>query len=170
MHSAAIKRPEDNISTLVRSGNENEAERWSPVQGWALAHRLTGRSVLFIHHSGKGGQQRGTSRREDCLDSVIALHRPKDYVADQGARFEIILEKGRGVHGDDARSIEARYEERDGAAVWMRTEIADAELQRVADALRDDMSIREAARELGMHKSKVERLKKKAVDQGLLDG
>lgn len=29
----------DNISTLVRSGRENEAEGWLPVQGWALAHR-----------------------------------------------------------------------------------------------------------------------------------
>src|SRR5262249_7983895 len=27
----------DNISTLVRSGKENEAEGWLPVQGWALA-------------------------------------------------------------------------------------------------------------------------------------
>jgi putative DNA primase/helicase len=160
----------DNISTLVRSGKENEAESWLPVQGWALAHRRAGRSVLFVHHAGKGGLQRGTSRREDVLDTVIALRRPADYVADQGARFEIVFEKGRAVHGNDARSIEARYEERDGAAVWTRTEIGDAELTRVSDGLRDGMSIREAARELGMHRSKVERLKRKAAEQGLLDG
>jgi putative DNA primase/helicase len=160
----------DNISTLVRSGKENEAESWLPVQGWALAHRRAGRSVLFIHHAGKGGLQRGTSRREDVLDTVIALRRPGDYAADQGARFEIVLEKGRAVHGDEARAIEARYEERDGSAVWTRTEIADAELKRVADALRDGMSIREAAGELGLHKSKVERLKRRAIEQGLLDG
>jgi Homeodomain-like domain len=104
------------------------------------------------------------------LDTVINLRRPADYVAAQGARFEIVLEKGRTVHGNDARSIEARYEERDGAAVWSRTEIADAELKRVADALHDGMSIREAADELGIHKSKVERLKKKAVEQRLLNG
>lgn len=160
----------DNISTLVRSGKENEAESWLPVQGWLLAHRRAGRSVLLVHHSGKGGLQRGTSRREDVLDTVFALRRPADYLADQGARFEIVIEKGRSVHGDHARPIEARYEERDGAAVWTRTEIADAELKRVADALRDGMSIREAADELGIHKSKVERLKKKAAAQGLLDG
>jgi putative DNA primase/helicase len=159
----------DNISTLVRSGRENEAEGWLPVQDWALGHRRAGRSVLFIHHAGKGGLQRGTSRREDVLDTVIALRRPADYMADQGARFEIVIEKGRGIHGDDARPIEARYEERDRAAVWTRTEIADAELTRVADALNDDMSIRDAAKALGMHKSKVERLKKKAARQGILN-
>jgi RecA-family ATPase len=75
----------DNISTLVRSGRENEAEGWLPVQDWALGHRRAGRSILFIHHAGKGGQQRGTSRREDVLDTVIGLRRPADYIADQGA-------------------------------------------------------------------------------------
>ena len=104
------------------------------------------------------------------LDTVIALRRPTDYSPDQGARFEIVIEKGRGIYGDDARPIEARYEERDGAAIWTRTEITDAEVTRVADALNGGLSIREAADELGIHKSKVERLKKKAVERGLLDG
>jgi AAA domain-containing protein len=160
----------DNISTLVRSGKENEGESWLPVQEWALAHRRAGRSILFVHHDGKGGLQRGTSRREDVLDTVIALRRPADYRADQGARFEVHLEKSRGFHGDDARPFEARYEERDGAALWTRIEIAGAELAGVAEALRGGMSIREAADQLGIHRSKVERLKKKAADQGMLDG
>jgi putative DNA primase/helicase len=132
----------DNLSALLRCGKENEAESWLPVQSWALAHRRAGRSILFIHHAGKGGLQRGTSRREDVLDSVIALRRPEDYRADQGARFEVHFEKARRFHGEDARSFEARYEERDGAALWTRTEIADAELTRVVGALRDGMSIR----------------------------
>jgi putative DNA primase/helicase len=160
----------DNISTLVRSGKENEAEGWLPVQEWGLAHRRAGRSIVFVHHAGKGGQQRGTSRREDVLDSVIGLRRPSNYRAEQGARFEVHFEKGRGLHGDDARSFEARYEERSGAALWTRTEIRDAELIQVAEALGEQMSIRETAESLGMHRSKVERLKKKAVDEGLLDG
>jgi hypothetical protein len=159
----------DNISTLLRTGKENEGESWLPVQGWALNHRRAGRSVLFIHHAGKGGLQRGTSRREDVLDTVITLKRPTDYTADQGARFEVMLEKARGVHGDDARAFEAGYEERAGAAMWTRTEIADAELIRVVSALRDGLSIREAAAELDLNKSKVERLRNKARDQGLLD-
>ena len=69
----------DSISTLCRSGIENEAESWLPVQEWALRQRSAGRSVLFIHHAGKGGAQRGTSRREDVLDTVIGLQQPKSY-------------------------------------------------------------------------------------------
>ena len=160
----------DNISTLVRSVKENEAEGWLPVQGWALAHRRTGRSVLFVHHTGKGGLQRGTSRREDVLDTVIGLRRPSDYTPDQGARFEVHFEKARGFHGDDARTFEAKYEERNGAAMWMRTEIADVEIDRVVDALKEGMSLRGVANELQMHRSKVERLKKKAAAMGKLDG
>jgi putative DNA primase/helicase len=160
----------DNISTLVRSGKENEAESWLPVQEWALAHRRAGQSILFVHHAGKGGLQRGTSRREDVLDTVIGLQRPQNYRAEQGARFELHFEKGRGIYGNDARSFEAQYEERNGAALWTRIEIRDVEVSQVAEALREEMSIRETAGALGMNRSKVERLKRKAIERGLLDG
>ena len=39
------------------------------------------------------GRQRGTSRREDALDTVIALRRPDDYSPEHGARFEVHFEK-----------------------------------------------------------------------------
>src|SRR3712207_8895249 len=78
-----------------------------------LMIRRPPRSTLFpyttlfrslIHHAGKGGQQRGTSRREDALDTVIALRRPADYEPEQGARLEVHLEKARGVAGLDRKS------------------------------------------------------------------
>jgi hypothetical protein len=158
----------DNISTLVRAGKENEAESWAAVQDWALAHRRAGRSLLFVHHAGKGGAQRGTSKREDVLDTVIALRRPVDYMPTQGARFEVHFEKARGFHGADAQLFEARYEVRDGAAMWTRTAITDAELRRVADAIGGGLSVREAGKALEMPKSKVQRLKDRAEKQGLL--
>jgi putative DNA primase/helicase len=157
----------DNISTLCRSGKENDAESWQSVQDWALAHRRAGRALVFVHHAGKGGGQRGTSKREDILDTVIVLRHPQDYRSDEGARFEVHFEKHRGFYGVDAEAFEARYEERDSAAIWTRKAMADADLKRVAEAIRDGMSIREAANALGMHKSKVERLKAKAAEQGL---
>lgn len=87
----------DSLSTLVRSGKENEAESWEPVQTWALGLRRRGKSFLFYHHSGKSGQQRGTSRREDVLDAVIALRRPSGYNPQDGAVFEVHFEKTRGI-------------------------------------------------------------------------
>ena len=52
----------DNHSTLFRSGKEDESDSWLPIQNWLLSLRSLGKSVLLIHHAGKSGQQRSTSR------------------------------------------------------------------------------------------------------------
>lgn len=152
----------DNISTLAKLGKENEGDSWVPVQEWALEQRRAGRSVLFIHHAGKSGAQRGTSRREDVLDTVIALRRPQDYQADQGARFEVHFEKNRGFHGDDAKPFEAAL----GAAGWTTRDLADADMARVVALSAEGMSVREIAKEIEMSKSRVDRLLKKAREAG----
>src|SRR5207247_1434784 len=100
----------DNISTLCRTGTENEAESWAPVQGWLLRLRREGISVILIGHDGKGGTQRGTSKKEDVLDVVIQLKQPSDYQVEQGARFEVRIEKSRGFCGNDAAMFEAQLE------------------------------------------------------------
>ena len=91
----------DNLSSLTAVISDNDAESWGPIQEWLLRLRRRGISVLIIHHSGKGGQQRGTSRREDVFDTSISLRRPADYSPTEGAKFEVHLEKARGVHGDE---------------------------------------------------------------------
>jgi putative DNA primase/helicase len=159
----------DNLSTLVRGGKENEAESWGPVQEWVLRHRRQGHSILMIHHTGKNGQQRGTSKREDVLDTIISLKRPADYTADQGARFEVHFEKARGFYGDDAQPFEAQYELRDGKATWTRKSIDDVELIKVVEAIKGGSSVRDTAKEHGLSKSKVQRLKDKAVAEGMLN-
>ena len=152
----------DNLSTLCRFGRENEAESWAPVQAWMLALRRRGISVLLVHHAGKGGNQRGTSRREDVLDVVINLRHPEDYSADEGARFEVHLEKARGIVGDDAKPFEAKMEIRDGSVFWTMRDLEDVTMSQIMALTTDGMSIREIASELGMGKSKVQRLQNKA--------
>lgn len=157
----------DNISTLVSVGRDNDAESWSVVQGWLLRLRRRGISVVLVHHAGKGGQQRGTSRREDVLDTVIALKHPEDYSPVEGARFELHLEKARGVFGDDAEPFEAKLELREGAATWTVRDIADSKMDRVVELTEEGLSLREIASEMGISKSQVDRLKRKAEAQGI---
>src|ERR1700730_9378264 len=76
----------DNLSTLCPSRSESASDAWVPMQNWLLSLRRQGISVLLIHHAGTNGRQRGTFRREDALDTVIALRRPEDYSPEQGAR------------------------------------------------------------------------------------
>ena len=158
----------DNLSTLCRYGRENEADSWEPMQEWMLSLRRRGISVLLVHHAGKGGNQRGTSKREDCLDTVICLKRPPDYRAEDGARFEVHLEKARGVIGEDAKSFEARLEVRDNAAVWTTREIEDRDLELVVELSNAGDSVRDIAEETGISKSKVSRLQKRAKAEGKL--
>lgn len=57
----------DNISALVRGGKENEGESWQPVAEWALRMRASGRSVVFIHHAGKGVSNVARRSVRTCL-------------------------------------------------------------------------------------------------------
>jgi putative DNA primase/helicase len=151
----------DNLSTLTAVIRDNDAESWSPIQDYILRLRRRGISVLMGHHAGKGGQQRGTSRREDILDTSISLRRPSGYVSTEGARFEVHIEKGRGLHGDELKPFEARLEVREGVATWTTREVEDENSARVAAMLDDGMSIRDIADETGIKKSTVHNIKKR---------
>jgi putative DNA primase/helicase len=150
----------DNLSSLTAVIRDNDAESWNPIQEWLLRLRRRGVSVLIVHHAGKGGEQRGTSRREDVLDTSISLRRPSDYTPTEGARFEVHLEKARGIHGERAKPFEAKLEIRDGGGLWTLREIEDVNLSRVKALLDDELSIRDIADETGLSKSTVHRLKK----------
>jgi putative DNA primase/helicase len=69
----------DNLSSLTTVIRDNDAESWGPIQAWLLRLRRRGISVLIVHHAGKDGAHRGTSRREDVLDTSLSLRRPSDY-------------------------------------------------------------------------------------------
>ncbi|UQZ88834.1 hypothetical protein C4J81_06325 [Deltaproteobacteria bacterium Smac51] len=71
---------------------------------------------MIVHHAGKNGDQRGTSAKEDIMDTVINLRRAKDYQTEEGARFEVHLTKARGVSGPEARPFEAQLRD-DGEAL-----------------------------------------------------
>lgn len=148
----------DNLSTLCRSGRENEADSWGLFQNWLLAKRREGRSVLLVHHAGKNGGQRGTSRREDVLDTVIALKRNDDYEAGQGARFKIAFEKARGFAGAAADSFTAAYEN----GQWSILNDSNAQSDEVAALLASGKTQREIAASLGMALGKVNKLAQKA--------
>lgn len=158
----------DNISTLCRTGKENDSDQWTPVQRWALNMRSEGRSVLFVHHANKSGGQRGTSGREDVLDSVIALRKPKGSDATEGANFEVHFEKNRGFSGSSAQAFNASLEVKEDKQIWTRQNLVDSTLNRCITLYNEGYSQTEIASKLDIDKSNVSRHIKKAKAEGLV--
>jgi putative DNA primase/helicase len=156
----------DNLSSLCRSGRENESESWNPLQDWLLKLRKKGISVLFVHHAGKGGNQRGTSKKEDILDTVIVLRKPNDYDQREGARFEVHYEKARGFYGEEASPFEAWLKGDHGEMTWQVQEIEDIQLNNIIDLHKDGLKQREIAQELGVGLGTVNRGIKRAKEEG----
>jgi len=50
---------------------------WPPALP-GMDWRLRGVTILFVHHEGKAGTPRGTSKREDILDTVVRLKEHDD--------------------------------------------------------------------------------------------
>jgi putative DNA primase/helicase len=163
----------DNLSTLCTSGSESASDAWVPMQNWLLSLRRRGISVLLVHHAGTNGRQRGTSRREDALDTVIALRRPEDYSPKQGARFEIHFEKLRNrVDSVGAMPFEARLEivESGGheGVLWSCSELKPPLLTQAAELFAEGLSVRAVATTLRISKSEAGRLRIRAVEDGIL--
>ncbi len=163
----------DNLSTLCTNGSESASDAWMPMQNWLLKLRRQGIAVLMVHHAGTNGRQRGTSRREDALDTVIALRRPEDYSPEQGARFEVHFEKLRNrVDGDAAAPFEAKLESNAAGETdsvrWRDCDLRPPVLKQASALFQDGLSVREVAATLRISKTESGRLRLRAMGQGLL--
>jgi hypothetical protein len=159
----------DNLSTLCSGRGENASDAWLPMQQWLLRLRRKGLAVLLVHHAGTNGRQRGTSRREDALDTVIALRRPENYSPDQGCRFEIHFEKLRNrLDPAAAAPFEAGLETvlAAGQAVvrWTDCELVPPILKRANELFEDGLTVREVAATLKISKSEAGRLRLRCLD------
>lgn len=149
----------DNLSSLARTGVENDAESWTAIATWAMRMRREGRALLFVHHAGKNGQQRGTSKREDLLDISILLSRPDD--APPGACFVWEWSKFRGIHGADAEPLRAELKTSPlGNLIWSFQTSGDARREEVRRLRADGLTVRQIAAELGASKTVIGRYAK----------
>lgn len=93
----------DNLSSLLPGIKENDKDAWGPINQFLLQLRWMGKAVIFIHHAGKSGDQRGTSGREDQLDFVLKLTLPAGHNPEEGCRFDATLTKSRSLTGSEAQ-------------------------------------------------------------------
>lgn len=159
----------DNLSTLVRHEfSENSDESWNVVQEWAIKQRSLGRTVLFVHHAGQSGNQRGTTKREDVLDTSIELRHPADYSPEQGARFEIHFKKTRGFYGPDAAPVLCELLTKDGVFHWHHESLEESTFSQVVRLYKDGWSQVDISKELDRKRSTIHHHVQKAEALGLV--
>lgn len=109
----------DNYDCLTaRAGKEGDEEVWARV--WKLLKQLRaqGKSILIVHHAGKGGAQLGTSKKEQPLNWIIELSRPVFYKASEGTRFDLKFTKSRAIRGPDLETLTVELGELEERFIW----------------------------------------------------
>jgi RecA-family ATPase len=100
----------DSISSLAWMST-NDEENWLLFLTWLNRLRIQKKPcIIFLHHAGKSGLQRGHSRSEDLLDISLRLSRdPEDET--EWCKFQMTYDKVRGDR-TGVRNLDVEY--RDG--------------------------------------------------------
>lgn len=153
----------DNLSAWSCGGRE-DGNSWAIVKNWLIRRRVLGTAVLLIHHTGKNGQQRGSSMHEDLLDySILLSPLPRSSERDD-TRFGIEHTKLR----DHIPELRQKYE----CSIWTERDALQFEflpsgfnpVQHEIDMIemtQAGMSMAAIAKEMGVSKSTISRHLKK---------
>jgi hypothetical protein len=158
----------DNLASLALGINENSKQDWEEINQWLLELRSLRVAVIMVHHSGKSGDQRGTSFREDNIDTTIKLTRPSDYDEEDGARFNVKFTKSREVYGKGVKSFCVQIEKSGDGLIWTIDLKPDLP-KYIVGLLGLGVSQNRIAKKLRCSPSNVSQAKTKAVKKGLLD-
>lgn len=156
----------DNLSCLFSGVKENEGDAWEPVKRWFLTLRRHRISVILVHHAGRNGEMRGTSKREDDVFWIIRLDEASKDQRD-GAQFLSRFTKDRNSQREQA-PIEWQFTTLASGKVEIVTREAsslDVFRQWIEDGL---TSAEDIAREMHVSKGTVSKWARKAIEAGWL--
>jgi putative DNA primase/helicase len=147
----------DNIASLSPGMNENAKDEWDPVNEFLLRLRFAGIASILLHHTGKAGSQRGTSAREDNIDTSIILKHPGDYEIEDGCRFTMEFTKNRVVGGDHFLLADQELQYQGG--LWSFGDAKVNNSQKILDMLGKGFNQTDIANELGVTRQFVSKVK-----------
>ena len=161
----------DNIASLAPGIDENSKKDWDPINKFFMELRFAGIGTAFVHHTGKEGQQRGTSGREDNIDISLMLDYPKNYSRENGCNFIAKFTKARIRHRDlylIADTEFALFEDSQGSHVWTFNNVKTGNKFAILEMIDKGMTQKDIADSLGLDKSYVSRIKSQAEKDGYI--
>ena len=158
----------DNISCLLTL-KENESDAWGErVLPWLLELRRHRIAVVFVHHAGRNGLMRGTSKREDAAFWSIKLSEAKGEHNREGASFVATFDKNRNATNEETPSLLWHFEPKpDGSVIPKWTTLTP--MQIFIGLIEDGLdSCKDIAQEMGISNGTVSKLAKRAEREGLI--
>ena len=159
----------DNLSCLFSGMKENDADAWESVLPWLLELRRNRIGVVIVAHSGRNGNMRGTSRREDAAFFVIRLDEAADKgaILKEGAKFIARFTKDRNSQTEQP-AIEWTFQTGQDGKTTITTKEADG-MAVLIEWVRDGLtSATEIAKEMGLSTGQVSKMANRAIEAGRL--
>ncbi len=159
----------DNLSTGARGMRENESDDWEKLIPWLLDLRRRKIAVVIIHHAGRSGNMRGTSRREDAVSWIICLDDlRKDGEDKRGARFVSRFVKCSRNTQEIMPALEWHFMTETDGQISISHKVA-ATIGVFVEHIRDGVSKPcDLAEAMNLPGYAISKLAKKAIDQGLI--
>lgn len=85
----------DNFTTLGEVEDENAASSFNAVQAFLLGLKTCGVATILVHHAGKSGDFRGSSKLAATFETIVSLERPGEDKAMGEAQFRVTWDKVR---------------------------------------------------------------------------
>jgi len=155
----------DNLSSLCPGIDENDKTPFDAVNRWLLELRFNGVTIIMTHHTGKSGEQRGTSAHEDHVDTALVLEKPPGYIYDDGCKFVCTPTKDRDfiMHGESV-TLQLTDDPDTGRSEFATVITKGGRGQAV---LLGPTLTRSDARDLGISDRTLYRIRKQAEEEGV---
>ena len=164
-YDAAIGNAEvvifDNLLSCMfpMDGKDDEVAQWRRVAPWLFHLREAGKLVILIHHTGKSGEQLGSSVKENFLDTCILLKKCQVERNIDGCEFDFIWTKTRDVKKSEAPNLHIELlDDDEGTPRWYWSSLGEEREQSIKNMKAMGISKRDAARELNLTLLEVSKL------------
>ncbi len=150
----------DNLSFLT--GHQTSEHAWDKFFKWIENVKKSGISILLLHHSNKGGDQRGVNIKTFGADLILKLvELDSDNSSKHENRYDLVFEKTRHLAPELKRTIEISFSPSRKSVPWKISEKSKPKTIEEIKRMDDQGYLeKEIANALGISKSTVQRRRK----------